>query len=76
MIVSSDHGYFEGLIWEQADDCTGEGEGEEGVEDLCLEMLLHIAPLSQFMYSLLGYFVTVVLEDLKVNLPATQNMPA
>lgn len=30
--------------------------GEGGVEDLCLEMLLHIAPLSQFMYSILGYF--------------------
>lgn len=30
--------------------------GEGGVEDLGLEMLLHIAPLSQFMYSILGYF--------------------
>lgn len=30
--------------------------GKRGFEDLCLEMLLHIAPLTRFMYPLLGYF--------------------
>lgn len=49
--------------------------GEGGVEDLCLEMLLHIAPLSQFMYSIPGYFCNCrVGENLKVRLTATPNM--
>ena len=46
--------------------------GKRGVEDLYLEMLLHI----MYHTHSLGIFVIVALEDLKVKLPATPNMPA
>lgn len=46
-------------------------------EDLCLEMLLHIAPLSQVYVCThsLGIFVFVGLEKLKVKLTACDERP-
>lgn len=51
MIESSDqNGYFEQLIESRQMTVLG------GIEDLCLEMLLHIAPMSQ-LYTVLTPWV-------------------